>query len=77
MLIHTDLHDILPEHNGNRYIIAFLDDFSRKILYYEEIANKKSVTAAAALERCIRSVQPESINTLMSDNGGEFVGHEF
>ena len=73
--------------NGVRYVISFTDNYSGYIFLY--LMRNKS-DAAKALQkflsdispigkvRCLLDLFPESVvHKLRSDNGGEYMGHEF
>lgn len=75
----TDLHEIKINLSGQvykMYLIAFIDDATRYILYAEIMNNKKSERAAQALENALNysHIKPYSIH---GDNGGEFTGAKF
>ena len=78
-LWHTDLHEwIRTENDGTRskeYIIAFIDDRTRKILHLEKLLDKTMISTANALTHAL-SVNPVP-HMLTIDNGTEFIGHEF
>ena len=75
----TDLHDIKIDLRGQvykMYLIAFIDDATRYIMYDEIMNNKKSERAAQALVNALNycKIKPYSIH---GDNGGEFTGDKF
>ena len=78
---HTDLHYLeKKEGDEQRYLISFIDDRSRKILYFEVLDDKTAQSTSAALKRAIDSVVEETNHaphTIVTDNGKEFVAHEF
>jgi transposase InsO family protein len=48
---HTDLHEFFDQSRGVRlYIIAFIDDASRRIMGLRVLADKKAATTKKALE---------------------------
>lgn len=71
LIWHTDLHDWKKEDSENReYLIAFIDDFSRKIMHVDIIPNKIAITTSHFLKHALElNGKPFSIWT---DNGGEF-----
>lgn len=78
-LWHTDLHEIEKDDTrpgDKRYIIGFIDDRSRLIVYHEIIYSKKAVITGNALESAIQKVGaiPHCITI---NNGGEFIGSDF
>lgn len=60
--------------NGNRYVICFVDDFSRHIAVY--FLKKKDDAPAALLKYIDEHSTPLHINirSIQSDGGGEFIG---
>lgn len=74
-LVHTDLCGPMEEKSfgGHRYMLVFIDDFSRKIfVYFLKEKNgvfKKFVEFKAAVENEVN----KSIKVLRSDNGGEYI----
>jgi transposase InsO family protein len=60
---------------GKQYLIGFLDDRSRLIVYYEVLPDKTMHSTAQAL-RCALNENPKPYK-LTSDNGTEFTGHDF
>ena len=67
LIWHTDLHNF-----NDQYLIAFIDDNSRYVVYCEEIPNKYASLTQRVLELAIQSSnRPYSVWT---DNGGEFKG---
>jgi transposase InsO family protein len=77
---HTDLHNLKPEkmpdgRTGKYYLIAFIDDRSRYLLYYEVLSDKTMTSTARALDTALQ-LYPVPYE-LTTDNGAEFVGSEF
>jgi transposase InsO family protein len=77
---HTDLHEInwtSPEKAEpfKVYMIAFLDDASRYIMYYELLSDKTVDSTAKALRHAL-AIWPAP-HVITSDNGGEFIGDKF
>lgn len=75
-LIHTDLCGPMPTvtPNGNRYIVTFIDDFSRYTVVYflkckDEIMNCFKEYCAS-----IETKFNKSVRSIRSDNGGEYIG---
>jgi transposase InsO family protein len=74
-LWHTDLKywDVA---NGSRtYLIAFIDNRSRKILHIETLNDKTVISTSNALRRALEKNSPPHMIT--TDNGKEFTGQEF
>ena len=79
VLWHTDIHYLKnkpPYLDKQYYLIAYIDDFSRKILYYEINDSKDMQFTARSLNNCIlfTGQKPYYITT---DNGREFTGKDF
>lgn len=78
-LIHTDvvgpMH--IPSPNGAKYYVVFKDDHSRyKVLYFLKLKSE----CADSFKSLFKKIQCETgkrITTLRSDNGGEFISHDF
>ena len=74
-LWHTDLHSLEKVEGSKRYLIAFIDDRSRKILHYEVLRDKIMKSTSTALTNCLtNNPKPHEITM---DNGGEFIGQDF
>ena len=75
---HTDLHyseKYEDESFWQFYLIAFIDDRTRKIVHYEVIPDKTMLSTSKALENAfIKNFLPK---TVIIDNGKEFTGSEF
>jgi hypothetical protein len=70
LIWHTDLHLYSVTHT---WIIAFIDDCSRRIMGWEFLPDKSSEATAAVLERVLGEVGEKPL-ALWSDNGTEFQG---
>jgi transposase InsO family protein len=57
------------------YLIGFIDDRTRYLIYYEILQDKTAASAAQALEKAVSLVSHP--HTVTTDNGGEFVGSVF
>ncbi|GAA6026934.1 hypothetical protein JCM8202_005054, partial [Rhodotorula sphaerocarpa] len=77
-LVHSDVLAInVPSQSGSRYVVTFVDDFSR-MLWAEPLARKSDVFGA--FQRFKAAAENESgkrIHRLRSDNGGEYISNEF
>ena len=74
-LWHTDLHYLNKLNNIQYYLIAFIDDCTRFVIYWEVIDEKTSYASAKALINALsKTTKPK---TITFDNGGEFIGPEF
>jgi transposase InsO family protein len=72
-IIHTDLH---WSKRYDCWMIAFIDALSRKIVYLAPVANKTSAEQARHLRLMLDGL-PARPDVVFSDNGPEFIGHEF
>lgn len=77
-LIHTDLCGPMPNvtPTGNRYILTFIDDYSRYSTVYflknkNEVIDRFKEYAAA-----VKTKFNKKIRAIRSDNGGEYIGGE-
>ncbi len=59
--------------NGVKYILVFIDVFS-KMCYVEPMKNKLGLTTLLALEKIIRRL-PVTPNQIITDVGTEFYNH--
>ncbi|GAA5891032.1 hypothetical protein JCM16303_007142, partial [Sporobolomyces ruberrimus] len=77
-LIHSDVLSInVPSLGGRRYVVTFVDDFSR-MLWVEPLARKSDVLEAfKKLKALVENESGKKITRFRSDNGGEFVSHAF
>jgi transposase InsO family protein len=76
---HTDLHYLKREKDPGsatqRYLIAFIDDRSRYVLYWEILSDKTMDSVARAFDAALRAnPRPYSVTC---DNGMKFVGEAF
>jgi transposase InsO family protein len=76
LIWHTDLHDLTIdyEHGLSRYIIAFMDDASRKIMGWEFLQDKNSITIKNILEKILDIDHKPQPYTVWTDKGTEFRG---
>ena len=74
---HTDLHYLKKQQIEEKqlYLIAFIDDRTRKILHHEIIGDKSCPTVAKALMNAL-SKAPKP-RYMVNDNGTEFTGGNF
>lgn len=78
-LIHADVCGSMstPSPSGARYFVLFTDDYSG---YSVIIFIKEKSEVAEHFQKYVQRVEIEignCVNTLRSDNGGEFIGREF
>ena len=74
---HTDLHYLKKQQNEEQqlYLIAFIDDRTRRILHHEILRDKGGLTVANALVNALqRAPKPRY---MVIDNGTEFIGVNF
>jgi transposase InsO family protein len=71
LIWHTDLH--LYKRLG-QWVMAFLDDASRKIIASSFLEDKSSASTAALLETALGTVEKPPF-AVWTDNGTEFKGH--
>ena len=66
-----------PSANGNKYIMTFIDDYTRMCWVY--LLNKKSQAFDTFKNFClwIKNESQLNIGTLRSDNGGEYTSKDF
>ncbi|KAG7561531.1 Zinc finger CCHC-type superfamily [Arabidopsis thaliana x Arabidopsis arenosa] len=78
-LIHTDLcGPIQPNTVGEkRYILSFIDDFSRKTWIYLLSLKSEAFSSFKSFELMVENEARMKIGCLRSDRGGEFTSKEF
>ena len=75
---HTDLHYLTPLKSENyfqAYLIVFIDDRTRKILYAEILPYKSSYCTSRALKTALEINDPPKY--IITDNGKEFISQDF
>lgn len=74
-LWHADIHYVTID-GQQQYLLGFIDDRSRFLLYFEILSNKTSEACSQALIRALGHVSffPKMLTI---DNGGEFTGNPF
>ena len=65
-----DMTKLSTANNGVKYLLTFIDVYSRLVLV-EPIKNKNSSTVAKAMKSIINRF-PEKVNNLTTDDGSEF-----
>ena len=77
-LIHSDISGPMPitSMNGSRYVLTFIDDFSRYTWVF--FIKKKSEVCEkfTELKALLENASGQNIKTLRSDNGREYVSNE-
>lgn len=78
-LVHADLcRPITPESNsGKRYILCFIDDFSRRAWTFYLKNKADTFSSFAVFKRNVEKETGLSIKCLRTDRGGEFNSNEF
>ena len=78
-LVHADIcGPITPESNSSkRYIITFIDDFSKKVWIYFLVAKSETFTTFKNCKSLVEKESSELIYCLSTDRGGEFTSNEF
>lgn len=78
-LIHVDIcGPILPESNsGKRYILCFIDDFSRKSWVFILTTKSEAFTCFKNFKIMFEKESSLRVKCLRTDRGGEFTSHAF
>lgn len=78
-LVHSDIcGPITPASNSNkRYILSFIDDFSRKTWVYFLHEKSEAFVAFKNFKACVEKEISAYITCLRTDRGGEFNSNEF
>jgi hypothetical protein len=76
LIWHTDLHNITDQYEDGEsvYIIAFIDDASRRIMGWSLLQDKTSLTTKHVLESILDNGNQPQPHTVWTDNGKEFMG---
>ncbi|KAM7502462.1 hypothetical protein LguiB_001366 [Lonicera macranthoides] len=78
-LVHADIcGPITPTSNsGKRYILTFIDDFSRKVWVYFLLEKSEAFATFKAYKNLVEKESNALICCLRTDRGGEFTSNEF
>ena len=78
-LIHLDLCGPIPIpwENGNKYLINFIDNFTRICLVYLLKEKYQAFDTFVNFQLWIKNETRLNIETLRTDNGGEYTSQEF
>ena len=78
-LIHYDISGPIPvtSMNGSRYLLTFIDDFSRYTWVFFLKKKSKVCEIFSELKALIENASRLKIKILRSDNGGEYVSNDF
>ena len=77
-LIHYDISGPIPitSMNGSRYVLTFIDDFSRYSWVFFIKKMSEVLEKFIELKALIENASSKNIKILRSDNGGEYVINE-
>jgi transposase InsO family protein len=77
--IHTDIYGPMPCESlrGNRYVITFIDDYTRVVRAYTIQRKSDAFEAFKSYRAEISNHFNQNIKWIRSDNGGEFTSHAF
>ena len=78
-LIHSDISGSMPvtSMNGSRYLLTFIDDFSRYTWVFFLKTKYEVCEKISELKALIKNASGLKIKILRSDNGREYVNNEF
>ena len=78
-LIHSDLCGPMPvpSSNGNKYIMTFVDDFTRMCWVYLLKAKSQAFDTFRNFHLWIKNEAQLNIGTLQTDNSGEYTSQDF
>jgi transposase InsO family protein len=78
-LVHTDIcGPIKPiSNNKKRYMITFIDDFSRKVWVYFLTEKSEAFVSLKNFKSLVEKATGSNIIGLRTDRGGEFTSNEF
>lgn len=78
-LVHADIcGPISPTSNGGkRYVLCFIDDFSRKAWAYLLCEKSEALYHFKNFKQMVEKGAEAFIKCLRTDRGGEFTSHEF
>ena len=77
-LIHPDISNPMPitSMNGSRYVLPFIDDFSRYTWVFFIKKKSKVLEIFTELRALIKNASSQKVKILRSDNGKEYVSNE-
>ena len=78
-LVHSDLMGLTssPSYSGLRYMMVVVDDFSRYSWVYFLENKSEALTYFMRFKMMVEKEFSSTIKCLLTDNGGEFLSHEF
>lgn len=78
-IVHSDLCGPMPEISwgGAKYILTFIDDFSRKIFVYFLKSKDEVFPTFKNFQALVENQTNHTIKVLRTDNGGEYINKQF
>jgi hypothetical protein len=78
-LIHSDLCGlmIVPSKNGNKYLMNFIDDYTRMCWVYLLKVKSQDFDTLKKFDLWIKNETQLNIGTLRNDNGGKYTSEYF
>jgi transposase InsO family protein len=78
-LIHSNICNPLPvtSRTGNRYILTFIDDYTRKTWLYFLATKSQTLDCFKQFRALVETSTTQKIETLHSNRGGEYTSHLF
>ena len=78
-LVHSDVHGPVkvPTHQGYRYWVSFIDDFSRFKAVYLLKQKSETFDAFKQFKAWAKNITGQKLGTLHDDKGGEYMSREF
>jgi len=78
-LVHSDVHGPIkvPTHQGYRYWVSFIDDFSRFKAVYLLKRKSETFDAFKQFKSWAENITGQKLGTLRDDKGGEYMSREF
>ena len=78
-LIHADICGPIDpiSNSGKRYILCFIDDYSRKVWVYLLLEKSEALECFKSFKKMVEKEAERSIKCLRTDRGGEFVSSNF
>nr|DAD41107.1 TPA_asm: hypothetical protein HUJ06_015430 [Nelumbo nucifera] len=78
-LIHADICGLITliSNSKKRYLISFIDDFSRKVWIYFLVKKSEALVIFKQYKSCVEKETGSYIMCLHTDRGGEFTSQEF
>jgi len=67
----------VPTTNGNKYILTYIDDYSRMCWVYLLREKSQAYDVFKKFHLLITNETQLNIDTIRNDNGGEYISHVF